>query len=208
MKGTAHGMLGAAVGFAVAQSVASSPADMVLLTGAGMLSGLVPDLDTGGKLTHRLALSNKYLNTIVRLIAVLLGCYAYFYTTGIHRYVGLFEAAVLLFVLPKFSRKFMLLLTGAVMLIAGLSLARIWIQLFGVYVIVASLLTHRSYTHSLLGLGFYAMIASYLSKDFPVAGLFEACVIGYASHLIADMRFIPGNKRGIKPFLPFKGIEL
>lgn len=208
MRGSAHALLGAAVGFGVAQQTGASPEHVLVLTGAGVISGLIPDLDTGGKLANRISVSNTYLNAAVRLIGILLGCYAYFSATGMDKYIGFIGAFILLFVLPQFSKKFMLLLTGVVITVAGYVLATIWIQLIGVYVIAASLLAHRSYTHSLLGLAFYGMIAHYFETDYPINGLFSACMFGYISHLIADMRFIPGNKKGIKLFLPFKGIEL
>ena len=102
----------------------------------------------------------------------------------------------------------MLLITGIIFACAGYWLAAIWLLLFGIYIIIAAFLPHRSYTHSLLGLVYYTIIAHYLNLEFQVTGLELACVLGYSSHLIADMRLIPGNKKGVKLFLPFKGIEL
>ncbi|MDY0395090.1 metal-dependent hydrolase [Virgibacillus halophilus] len=195
MRGSAHAVLGAAAGFIVAQKVGANPEDVLFLTGAGVVSGLIPDLDTGGKLANRISVSNKYLNAAVRLIGILLGCYAYFFASGMDEYISFIGAFILLFVLPQFSKKFMLLLSGVVIAVAGYVLMTIWIQLIGVYVMAASLLAHRSYTHSLLGLAFYGVISYHFAADFPINGLFTACVFGYISHLIADMRFIPGNKK-------------
>lgn len=208
MRGTAHAVIGASVGFAVAKETGAVGGDVLFLIGAGMISGLAPDLDTGGKLANRISVSKKYLNTAVRMIGILLGCYAYFFAKGSEGYISYIVSIILLFVLPRFSNKFMLMLTGMVITFVGYVLMAIWMQLFGIYVMIASLLAHRSYTHSLLGVAFYSIIAYYLTIDFPLNGLFKVCVLAYMSHLFADMRFIPGNKRGIKPFLPYKGIEL
>ena len=208
MNGGAHATIGAAVGLAVALKMDSAIEESLILTGAGMLSGLVPDLDTGGKLSNRISVSNKYLNALVRLIGVLLAFYAYFYADSaiqIACYTGSF---ILLFILPKFSRSFMLMMTGVIIGIGGYMMMTIWLMLFGIYIIAAAFMPHRSYTHSLLGVLFYAVIAHYLSIEVGIQGLYAACLFGYISHLAADTRLIPGNKRGIKPLLPYRGLEL
>jgi inner membrane protein len=41
-----------------------------------------------------------------------------------------------------------------------------------------------------------------------VDGLFQAAMIGYISHLIGDMKFLPFNKKGVKLFLPLSSKEI
>ncbi|HLR15541.1 MAG TPA: metal-dependent hydrolase, partial [Bacillota bacterium] len=78
------------------------------------------------------------------------------------------------------------------------------IVLFAIYVGVASLLPHRSYTHSLIGLVCFSYIAYKASIDFGVEQLFLAGSLGYLTHLLLDSRYIPGNRRGISILLPFR----
>ena len=74
MKGTAHAVIGAAAGFGAAKATGADVDELLFLIGAGTMSGLVPDLDTGGTLTNRMTVSNTYLNTAVRLMGILLDC--------------------------------------------------------------------------------------------------------------------------------------
>jgi inner membrane protein len=77
-----------------------------------------------------------------------------------------------------------------------------------VYVIIASITSHRSYTHSILGVIFFGIIASKLEVSLGIHGVYYACLGGYISHLLADLKVLPFNKRGIKLFLPVSKIEL
>ena len=96
----------------------------------------------------------------------------------------------------------MLILTGVIVGFAGVFLAKLWMILAATYIIIASFLPHRSYTHSLIGLLFFSYIAFLFSKDFPINGIYMTSILGYSSHLVADMKIIPSNKRGIKLLRP------
>ncbi|ALX49639.1 metal-dependent hydrolase [Lentibacillus amyloliquefaciens] len=208
MDGKLHAVIGAGTGVAVAQSIGMEPVETAVLMGAGIIAGLVPDLDTAGKLANKISLSHKMIQGFVRTTGILAGAYAWFGLSGYAMYIGLALGIFLLLIAPKFSQKLMLLISGVAVIAAGLAMSEIWVWLSGSYVAGAALVAHRSYTHSIIGLIFFAIIAFYVNERFAMEGLFWTLVLGYASHLLADMRFIPGNKRGIKLFLPFsqKGV--
>ncbi|SFD68452.1 inner membrane protein [Lentibacillus persicus] len=203
MDGKIHAVLGAGTGVAVAQTIGMEPVDTAILMSAGVIAGLVPDLDTAGKLANKISLSHKMIQGFVRTVGILAGAYAWFGLEGYAMYVGLALGIFLLVIAPKFSQKLMLLISGVAIIAAGVALTEVWVWLSGIYVAAAALVGHRSYTHSIAGLLFFAVIAFYINERFALEGLFWALVLGYASHLLADMRLVPGNKRGIKLFLPF-----
>ncbi|WP_010531408.1 metal-dependent hydrolase [Lentibacillus jeotgali] len=208
MDGKIHAIVGAGTSIAVAQSTGQDAINTAVLMGAGIVASLVPDLDTGGKLANKISLSYKMVQNLVRLIGILAGLYAWFGLAGTEKYIGLALGVFLLFIAPVFSQKLMLFISGAAIIAGGVFISEIWVWLAGVYVAMAALVPHRSYTHSLIGWLFFGVIAYYINQDFAVQGLFWALVLAYGSHLLIDMQFLPGNKRGIKLFLPFsqKGV--
>ncbi|WP_338137913.1 metal-dependent hydrolase [Niallia circulans] len=72
---------------------------------------------------------------------------------------------------------------------------------------IASFTSHRSYTHSILGVIFFGIIAADLETSLGINGLFYTCIGGYISHLLADLKILPVNKRGVKLFLPLSSKE-
>lgn len=54
----------------------------------------------------------------------------------------------------KIRQKHMLTITGIGVLAGGVILQELWLILFGIYILIASFVSHRSYTHSLLGVIF------------------------------------------------------
>ncbi|HLR61938.1 MAG TPA: metal-dependent hydrolase [Lentibacillus sp.] len=208
MDGKTHAIIGAGTGLAVAQSTGQDAVNTAVMVGAGMVAALAPDLDTGGKLANKISLSHKMIQNLVRLIGILAGIYAWLSLTGTEKYIGLALGAFLLFIAPVFSQKLMLFISGATIIAGGIFISEMWIWLAGVYVAAAALVPHRSYTHSLIGWLFFGVIAYYISQNFAIQGLFWTLVLAYGSHLVADMRILPGNKRGIKLFLPFSQKEI
>ena len=97
----------------------------------------------------------------------------------------------------------MLTITGIGIVAIGLYFKENWTILLGIYTIIASFLPHRSYTHSFVGVIFFGAIAYLFEVRIGIHGVFMTCVLGYISHLIADMKILPFNKRGVKWFLPF-----
>ena len=101
------------------------------------------------------------------------------------------------------TQKRMLTLTGIGVIMGGVALGMtLWIVLLGVYILIASFLPHRSYTHTLIGLSFFAVIMHMAQATLDFDGLFFVGVLGYISHLVADMKMLPVNRRGVKLFAP------
>ena len=59
--------------------------------------------------------------------------------------------------------------------------------------IVASFVSHRSYTQLLLGIVYFGIIAAKLETSLELNGVFYACLAGYVSHLIFDMKVFPST---------------
>lgn len=203
MNGFAHSAIGFGIGFAIAESADADPLTTVILIGAGSLSALVPDLDINGKLTNRLALPHQFLKTATFLAGCLVIYLSWAYGPEPDKWKGMLLGVALVGTSQWISKRFMLSLTGVIVVIIGFLAAKTWLMLFGGYIFIASFLSHRSYTHSLLGLAYFAVIAWLLAEDVRMPDLFLACTLGYLSHLAADMKWIPVNKRGIRLFLPF-----
>lgn len=102
----------------------------------------------------------------------------------------------------------MLTITGVAVIVGGFSLEELWVILLGIYIMIASVSSHRSYTHSLVGVGFFGYIAFLFDSSLGMDGVFYACLGGYISHLIGDLRILPFNKRGVKMFLPLSSKEI
>ncbi|MEH7347208.1 metal-dependent hydrolase [Bacillus sp. JJ1532] len=207
MNGTSHTVIGAATGFLTANLLQTDPTGTILLVGIGAISGLMPDIDIDGKLSNKITISHKIIRTAAQFIAILLILYSYFTGSGMNKWIGI-GAGMLIFIISSFiTQRRMLTITGIGVLFGGFSLQENWLWLLGIYIIAASFVPHRSYTHSLLGVLFFA----YISVQFEIAigheGVFITCLMGYVSHLIADMKILPFNKRGVKFFLPFSKKE-
>ncbi|GAA0429075.1 hypothetical protein GCM10008983_01750 [Lentibacillus halophilus] len=207
MKGTSHAVLGGAAGFGAAVYYGASAVDSFALISAGMIAGLCPDLDTSGRLSRRMTIPAEPFKLIIGFVALWLVYYSIHSGTGAERVTGV-GTGVLLFALSrKLSQKKMLTVTGISILVLGAIMNVLWLLLAGGFVFLASLFSHRSYTHTLLGLLFFSYISYLFAADVQVEGMFVACVMGYASHLAADSRIIPGNKKGIKPLSPISKRE-
>lgn len=208
MNGTAHTAIGAATGFIAANTFHSSPTETIILVGLGAVSGLMPDLDIDGKLRGKITLSHKVIRLTALLIGVLMVFYSFYEGKAVDKWFGIGSGLVIMIVSSLIKQKHMLTITGIGVLIGGISLSEVWLILLGVYVIIASITSHRSYTHSILGVIFFGIIASKLEVSLGIDGVFYACLGGYISHLLADLKILPFNKRGIKLFLPVSKIEL
>jgi inner membrane protein len=133
--------------------------------------------------------------------------YIFFEGTGSERWLGIGAGVAIIVIASYIKQRHMLTITGLGVLAGGISLQEIWLILLGIYIIIASFIPHRSYTHSLLGIGFFAFIAHYFEASIRIEGIFLTCLLSYSSHLIADMKVLPFNKRGVKFFLPFSSKE-
>ncbi|WP_433750283.1 metal-dependent hydrolase [Falsibacillus pallidus] len=207
MKGTAHLAIGTAAGFIIGNTQHFDLSTNLMLAGLGGISGLMPDMDIDSVLTNKITISHKVFRTIAQVVGALLIIYSYL-DGGFDKWKGIC-AGVGVIVLSSFlTQRRMLTMTGIGVLLAGYSLGENWLWLLGIYIIGASLIPHRSYTHSILGVIFFGVIASKFEASIGMQGAFAACLAGYISHLIADMKFLPANKRGVKLFLPFSSKEI
>lgn len=212
MKGSSHAIIGVTVGAIAAYQVQPDPYSLAIGSVVGGVSALVPDLDTNGVASNRITLSKKFTQWLMQLVGIgILTAivYQYFttgYTPSIILYAGI---GLLFFIVSRFiTQRRTLTLTGIMVMWLGIVMHQsIGILLAGSYIVIASFLPHRSYTHSLLGLAFYAFILNHLQQEWAIEGLLIAGVAGYASHLVADMKLLPMNHRGVKWFLPFSNKE-
>jgi inner membrane protein len=208
MKGTAHAAIGAAAGFVVANTGQTDLTTTLLFVGLGSISGLMPDLDIDGKLRNKITLSHEVIQWAAKIIGILFAIYSIYSGNGSEKWIGI-AIGVAMFLLSSFiKQRHMLLITGIGVIAGGFSLQESWLVLLGLYFVIASFVSHRSYTHSILGILFYGLIASRLETSIGIDGIFFACLAGYVSHLIFDMKLFPFNKRGIKLFLPFSSKEI
>ncbi|MEH7014462.1 metal-dependent hydrolase [Neobacillus niacini] len=208
MNGTAHTAIGAATGFIVANTFHSSPTETIIFVGLGAVSGLMPDLDIDGKLRGKITLSHKVIRWAALLIGVLMVFYSFYEGRAADKWLGIGIGLAIIVVSSFIKQKHMLTITGIGVLAGGISLSEVWLILLGVYIVIASFASHRSYTHSILGVIFFGIIAWKLEGSLGMDGVFYTCLGGYISHLLADLKILPFNKRGIKLFLPVSKIEL
>lgn len=207
MKGSSHLAIGMTAGAAAGYLTQPDFTTAAIGAGIGAISGVVPDLDTNGLASNRITLSKQVSKGLMEAagFGILLTLVFQVFTQGMSRDIFLYGGIglVLLVVSRLITQKRMLTITGVLVMLFGFLMDEsIGILLAGSYIIFASFLPHRSYTHSLLGVAFYALILNYLHMEWPIAGMIEAGMVGYVSHLIADMKILPVNRRGVKWFLP------
>lgn len=207
MNGTSHAVIGSATGFIVANTVQSTPSETLLLVSIGAVSGLIPDLDIDGKLRGKITLPHQMIQLSAQVIGIMMILYSFFDRTALERWMGVGIGILILFIASLIKQKHMLTITGIAVLMGGISLEERWIILLGIYIMIASFTSHRSYTHSILGVIFFGIIAADLETSLGINGLFYTCIGGYISHLLADLKILPVNKRGVKLFLPLSSKE-
>jgi inner membrane protein len=208
LNGTSHAAIGSAAGFMVAQTFDTSPTATLLFVGLGAVSGLMPDLDIDGKLRGKITLSHKVIVLSAHIIGIMMIFYSFIEKTGSERWLGAGIGCLILLVASLIKQKHMLTITGVAVMAGGFSVEELWLILLGIFIVIASFSSHRSYTHSILGSVFFGVIAFQLEASLGIQGIFYACITGYISHLLADLKILPFNKRGVKLFLPLSSKEL
>jgi inner membrane protein len=208
VNGTAHATIGAATGFIVANTFHSDLSTTFFLIGLGSVSGLIPDLDIDGTLRGKITFPHKMMRTVAQLIGILMVFYSIYEGTDTEKWFGIGIGMAMIGLSTLIKQKHMLTITGIGIIIGGFSLQEIWLILLGVYILISSFVSHRSYTHSILGVIFFGLIASRLEVSLRIDGVFYTCLAGYISHLLADIKLLQFNKRGIKLFLPISSKEI
>ncbi|MBS4176775.1 metal-dependent hydrolase [Lederbergia citrea] len=209
MDGKTHFIVGGIAGVGVANYIGADLSTAVSLTLLGGCVGLVPDLDVNGTLAKRVTMNKNWLVFLLGLLGIMVIIYSVWGSSTNFPWLGIIVGSGLL-TLPSIivKQKMMLLLTGLAIGAAGISLQSTWLIMLGVYISIASRLPHRSLTHSLIGLGYFSGFGYFLEQDIKIDGVMFVCSIGYLSHLILDMKWIPKNRRGVKFFQPFSKLEL
>ena len=207
MEGSTHAVIGVTVGAFAGYQVQPDATTIAVGAVVGGISALVPDLDTNGLASNRITISKKITQWLMQLVGagILIAIIYQFFNSGYSHSLLLYGGIGLLFFIVSrlITQRRMLTLTGVMVMWLGIVLHQsIGILLMGSYIVIASFLSHRSYTHSLLGLAFYAFILNHLQQEWAFDGILAAGIAGYASHLIADMKFLPMNRRGVKWFAP------
>ncbi|GAE28509.1 hypothetical protein JCM9140_4753 [Halalkalibacter wakoensis JCM 9140] len=202
MRGKQHLLVGAAAGGAIAYVGNYDAGSTALIIGVSSFASLAPDLDTNGKLSRRMTFSH----TIVRQLLFVVGACIATYITFFQDYplwigVGIFISCLYLsrrYITPKAMNVF----TSVCFLGAGVFLSMNWLVGLGVYCGMAAFSSHRGITHSFVGLLLFSWIAHSFQSYYAFNGVLIAAIVGYSSHLLLDMRFIPFNKRGVKWLYP------
>ncbi|WP_191992041.1 metal-dependent hydrolase [Bacillus aerolatus] len=203
MKGSSHLAIGGAAGLGVALYLHTDPLTTASLIGIGSVAGLAPDLDVNGKLSNRITISKKWLILFFAAAGLLLIGYSYFTLSGFTQPAG-FVIGLCLMLLPRLfiKQRTMLFVTGAALAYAAWYTDIFWLLLLSIFIIVSSFLAHRSLTHSIIGTACFAAIAWHFEQSVQLEGSFLAGTLAYASHLVADMKIWPVNKKGVKWFQP------
>ncbi len=209
MDGKTHFIAGGLAGIAVSNYVGADVSTTIIFAALGSGIGLVPDLDVNGILANKLTFDKKWSHFLLGFIGIILMVYSFFIVEGHSQWIGIGMGLALLLI-PSIvvKQRTMLLLTGIAVLLTGASLNKTWLLLFGIYIIIASRLPHRSLTHSLIGLAYFGVVGYFLEQDFRIDGMMLVCIVSYASHLILDMKWLPMNRKGVKLFQPFSNHEM
>jgi inner membrane protein len=178
VNGTAHAAIGAATGFIVANTFETPPSTTLFLIGLGGISGLIPDLDIDGKLRGKITLSHKVIRTVAQLIGILMVFYSFYEGSTKEKWIGIGIGTGMMVAASFIKQKHMLTITGIGVIAGGISLSEIWLILLGIYIIIASFVSHRSYTHSILGVLFFGIIASKLELSIGIDGVYYTCLAG------------------------------
>ncbi|WP_423406817.1 metal-dependent hydrolase [Heyndrickxia sp. MSNUG] len=207
LNGTIHTALGAAAGFITANTLQSDPPATLFLVVVGGIAGLLPDVDVDGKLSNKITLSHKMIRLVAQLIGFLMILYSFFEGGSSEKWLGICIGTGMIVLSSFLTQRRMLTVTGVGVLAGGISMQESWLVLLGIYIIIASFVPHRSYTHSIVGTLYFAAIATKFQESIGLEGVFATCMLAYASHLIADMKVLPFNKKGVKFFLPLSSKE-
>lgn len=199
MTGKTHVGIGLAALAALAP-VVSLPAVVIAnisalgyIVGVNVLGSLLPDIDhPSSTISRKIA----PVDFIIRLLTIVMGGIlvylnyiqggnsAIFMVTGLVLiFSGILNFKILQKVLPFRVEKIILIGAGIVLLYKG---DANWLKGLGILYLAMGFLSHRGITHSLVGFIVVSMSVYYVAKDHGLVILWSF-LIGYASHLVADI---------------------
>jgi len=172
---------------------------------AGALGGMLPDLDQKDSLMSRRVERVGQVITFVMFIALFI--LMHLWTSPVAVVMGLFT---LFAVLSKaeWMRKASLLLIAAGLVTVGLT-HKSWLEmaiLAALWFAVTTFSAHRTFTHSLVGLGIAGAVLVQLGVRLHASWLTETALLGYALHLVADT--VAGGIPFLWPYTKRQGVAL
>lgn len=204
MNGKAHAATGLVVGLGVSYFSGLDLTEGAIVTTATTAASLAPDLDTAGTLANKVVRPfQTAINVIYSLLFFLFVNLFMRMNFSKEAVIGALTLIVAGFLIKRIPVKIQLLIMSFAIGMVGFHFEYYSIVWVGSFIAIAALLPHRSYTHSILGLLFFVYISYQLQSDFQINNLFLGLVLGFISHFVLDSRFIPGNKMGVKLFMPF-----
>ncbi|MFD1928056.1 metal-dependent hydrolase [Sporosarcina siberiensis] len=208
MKGSSHLTLGIAAGVGIGLYTQAEPVTIGVFAVVGGVAGLFPDLDTNGLASNKITLSKSLIKMPLMIMGICVMLYSLFESfmamkIDFQIWGGILIGGVMILLSSVITQKRMLSFTGVGIILGGIAVdMSYWIILVGIYIVIASFLPHRSYTHSIIGLVFFSVILYMAQEALNLEGLFIVGMVGYISHLIADMKWLPMNRRGVRLFAP------
>ncbi|MFV8830077.1 metal-dependent hydrolase [Alkalihalobacterium sp. APHAB7] len=208
MKGSTHLVVGVALGGAFAYIGKYDLVETIGIVTTCAIASIIPDMDTNSKITRKLTIPVTLVYAFLGIVGLMITGYGYWLLDGSEKIVGMVIGCSLI-VLPQLiiKPKSMLILTGSCTLVVGILLSHFWIIGLAIYMIISAFAPHRGITHSIWGFAFFGWILSEFQAFVGMDMLMAAGLIGYASHLLCDMKWLPVNRKGIKLFQPFIKLE-
>ncbi|MBZ2175464.1 metal-dependent hydrolase [Schnuerera sp. xch1] len=106
----------------------------------------------------------------------------------------------LLLVNNNFFRALFYLTLGSIFIYLYSQKSNILFMLLGMFSFTLAISTHRSFTHSIVGLIILAAIIKLITIQYSLSSIHYSFTIGYASHLVSDFF----TRKGIRLFYPIK----
>lgn len=106
----------------------------------------------------------------------------------------------LLLVNNNFFRALFYLTFGSIFIYLYSQKSNILFMLLGMFSFTLAISTHRSFTHSIVGLIILAAIIKLITIQYSLSSIHYSFTIGYASHLVSDFF----TRKGIRLFYPIK----
>lgn len=203
MNGKAHASVGILVGVGLSYFSGLSISEGATVTTATTAASLATDLDTAGTLANKVIKPFQIVINIIYsiLFTMFIGSLIKFEITK-EALIGVLILFSAIFLIKRIPIKIQMLIVSIGIGLLGYNFDKYSIILIACFIALASLLPHRSYTHTIIGLILFGYVSYQLQLDFGVDKLSLGMILGYVSHLVLDSKFIPGNKLGVKLFLP------